>query len=347
MEKNDSTSGKKHLKELQDLEQDFRPESFDQPANEDFENQPQPKSATIIDSNKENTVKLHTNTAVPNTTGNQLDGYYIIENHELPQEGKLYPEYWRFAYRCPTAGEVSNFSTVVDNDQSAIIQVIEDLIRKCVVIYDEKNDREIASTEILDGHRSFFLLKIREVYLPGQKLSYLSVCNYCKESYDTILTANKLSFFDIPEGLFQFYDGRVFTIPVLDNKEIKFYIPTISITSKIFKHIVKVYKNNNNDKNRTEDRTIYDKLFLLLAPFLFEHPSETIHEVRGRYQKIQKDDALLQEYLELANGLKFHNEEEFLDECPHCGSQEESAVRFPGGIQKLFIGKSSISKYIG
>jgi hypothetical protein len=276
------------------------------------------------------------------------NGYYKINSAYLPQGGILYPESWEFAYRCPTASEVSNFSTVQENDQAGIVQVIEDLIKKCVIIYDSSEDKQISANEILDGHRTFFLLLLRNIYLPGQPLKYGAVCNYCHDSFDAILAADKLKYFEINEELLKYYDGRIFRIP-LDgiDQTIDFYVPTLGITSKVFKHIVKTYKTNQSDKNRTEDKTIYDKQYLLFAPFLFDNPTQNMNDIRSKYNKIIKNPLLLQAYLDLATGLKFHNDDEVENECDKCGSTEETPIRFPGGIQKLFIGKSALSKYFG
>jgi hypothetical protein len=276
------------------------------------------------------------------------NGYYRINSAYLPQGGVLYPESWEFAYRCPTASEVSNFSTVQENDQAGIVQVIEDLIKKCVIIYDSSEDKQISANEILDGHRTFFLLLLRNIYLPGQQLKYGAVCNYCHESFDAILAADKLRYSEINDELLKCYDGRIFHIP-LDGTDqiIDFYVPTLGITSKVFKHIVKTYKTNQSDKNRTEDKSIYDKQYLLFAPFLFSNPTENMNDIRNKYNKVIKNPVLLSAYIDLSTSLKFHNDDEIESICDKCESVEETPIRFPGGIQKLFIGKSTLSKYFG
>jgi hypothetical protein len=282
-----------------------------------------------------------------NNTANSLDGYYPLDNDLLPDGGRLYPSTWRFAYRCPTAIEVANFSTVTENDQAGMIQVIEDLIRKCVVIFDSAKDIIVDSGEILDGHRTFFLLKIREVFLSGQPLKYTNVCSYCQKPYDSVLEAHKLKFKRFKDKFYENFDGRVFThVNEKEGIEIRLYVPTVTITSKIFKHIVKVYRNQSVDKkHQPEDKSAYDKLFLLLSPYLFERPSQSIQEIKNKYLQIKKNDKLLNEYLYLVDLLKFNNEEEFDEECPNCGSTEESAIRFPDGFQNLFMRNKSVSEY--
>jgi hypothetical protein len=346
MENNKPTkkSEKKNMDLLRETEKDMKD---DLAINPEYEKK---ESSGINNPTDVNEVSLNENVVTfPSGTvaANSLDGYYVLPNELLPDEGKLYPEYWKFAYRCPEASEVANFSTVTENDQAGMIQVIEDLIKKCFVIYDTKHERIVDPGEILDGHRTYMLLKLREVYLPGQPLKYATMCSYCHEPYDTILTAEKLQFKHFSDEFYNNYDGRIMThVNSEEGIEIKFYVPTITITSKIFKYIVKVYRNQQTDKNhQKEDKSVYDKLFLLLSPYLFEYPSQTINEIKNKYLKIKKNDKLLQEYLSLVGHVKFNHEEDFVEECPHCGSQEESAIRFPGGFQNLFIRESSVSKY--
>ena len=277
---------------------------------------------------------------------NLLDGYKVIDNYDLPQTGELYPESWKFAYRCPTAKEVANFSTINDQDQPAIIAAIEDLVKKCVVIYDIEKDQQINSGHINDAHRIFFALKLREEYLPQSPLEYTSMCLLCKESYMVDLKANKLQYSTLSQKLIDAFDGRMFTLEMPGVEEpIKFLIPTIEVTSKIFKYIVKVYRDSQNDREKKEDRIVYDKQFLLLAPFLYEKGTESIKELTNKFQKIQKDEARFKAYLDIANKLKLDHLDSIETECPHCKSLEETQIRFPGGWKNMFVGTKDTTGY--
>lgn len=277
---------------------------------------------------------------------NLLDGYKVVDNYDLPQTGELYPESWKFAYRCPTAKEVANFSTINDQDQPAIIAAIEDLVKKCVVIYDIEKDQQISSGHINDAHRIFFALKLREEYLPQSPLEYTSMCLLCKESYMVDLKASKLQYSPLSQKLIDAFDGRMFTLEMPGVEEpIKFLIPTIEITSKIFKYIVKVYRDSQNDREKKEDRIVYDKQFLLLAPFLYEKGTENIKELTNKFKQIQKDEARFKAYLDIANKLKLDHLDSIETECPHCKSLEEAQIRFPGGWKNMFVGAKDTTGY--
>ena len=62
-----------------------------------------------------------------------VNGYRVLDNESLPYFGKLYPESWRFSFRCPTVNEVSEFSTIDERDAPKIQDTITNLIKKCYV----------------------------------------------------------------------------------------------------------------------------------------------------------------------------------------------------------------------
>lgn len=277
---------------------------------------------------------------------NVLDGYIKLDKSSIPHEGMLYPEAWEFAYRCPTSKEVANFSTINEQDQPAIIVAIEDLIRKCVVIYDTEQDKQINTGEINDGHRTFFLLLLRDYYLPNTPVQYKNLCQTCHETYDSQLLAKKLQYVALKEKLINAFDGRCFNLDMGLDNPIKFRIPTLETSGRIFKYIVKTYRSSqNSDTEKKEDVIVYDKQFLLVAPYLFETGIETIREITYKYKAIQKNDELFKAYLDIINKLKLDNEETFTDICPSCGSEEETLIKFPGGWKKLFISKTDTTGY--
>lgn len=278
------------------------------------------------------------------TKPNVLEGYRFIPNYELPQQGIFFPESWNFAYRCPKSEEVANFSTIADNDQPGMLQAVEDLIRKCVVIYDESKKKQISTGEILDGHRQFWLLKLREFYLLNNPIKYSAICSFCHESMDISLEAKRLKYKEFNEKLLSLYDGRKFSFP-FGEESIEFLIPTLNTSSRIFKYLMKTYKENASDRDQKDEKIVYDKKFLLMAPYLYETGSETVQQIINKYNRIKKDDSLLSEYLEIINSLKLDNYDYIDNICEHCKSEEEASVRFPGGWKQLFTGKGNTSKY--
>ncbi len=275
---------------------------------------------------------------------NMIDGNIILDRDELPHNGVLYPESWNFAYRSPETEEVAVFSTLNPQDQPAIMVAVDDLVRKCVTIYDANKDQVISSSEICDGHKIFFLLKLREMYLSNAPIKMESICMTCHENFDGLLFASKLKYYTLPEGLMKLYDGRVFHFKIDGIEDtINIRIPTLSTSSKLFKHLIKVYRGAQGGQKKDEglekfNKIFYDKVFLLYSPFLFETGNESINEIVSKFNVIKKDKNLNKAYLRIINSLSLDNMETIDDTCPHCESLEETRLTFPDW-KELFLDK--------
>jgi hypothetical protein len=283
-----------------------------------------------------------------NPNVNQLDGYIKVERYDLPQHGILYPPTWEFAYKCPTAGDVAIFSTLHEQDQPAIMSAIDDIIRKNVYVYDSSDDRLVSSGEICDAHKVYFLLRLREFYLSNYPIKIDTICETCHEPYQEDMTSASLLYDDIPEKLLSAYDGRTFTLTFKTLQEpIIIRIPTLDTTSKIFKHIVRVYRDKDKERKGASTKTnkiFYDKKFLLLAPYLFETGTETINDVVVKFNDISKNDELFRRYNDFITRVHLENNQDIDSTCKHCGSLEEAQIKFPSW-NKLFINDEDDSGY--
>lgn len=272
-----------------------------------------------------------------------IDGYKIVDKSILSNNGKLYPENWQILYRCPTAIEVANFSTVNENDQPAVFAAVEDLITRCVMIYDTEKEDYVSSKELNDGDRLMFMLLIREYYLPDYFISYNTMCPYCKENVEVRLVPSALRYKKITDKMMSFYNGRVFTIPKEElgvSEDIVFHIPTLKISGKIFQYLLKSYRGEQQDKEA------FMKQFLLVAPFLFETGTETLEAIKIKFKKIQMNGALFDAYVNIANMMKFDNLEKIVY-SHDCGSEEEAEIRFPGGWKNFFVNRSKYQSLFG
>lgn len=272
-----------------------------------------------------------------------VDGYRIMPNIQLPFEGKLYPESWRFAFRCPTTLEVANFSTINEKDQPSIINAINELVRKCWVIVDSETNNQISSDQINDGERLFFFLKLREFYLNDAPITYITMNQMHQEPVTIKFLANMLVYPELKEKLLSNFDGRRFSIPVpgLENN-IEFLIPTINISQKIFRYIIKTYKEiEKSDEDTKPKVSSFDKQFILILPFLYETGSETIESLKIKFKSIQKNDKLMDAYLTIVNKIKLTHLEKI--EYTYKESEEEALIKFPGGWKNIFINSESMS----
>jgi hypothetical protein len=299
-----------------------------------------------VDEDKQQVVPTSISHQNPNV--NQFDGYIKIERYDLPQNGVLYPETWEFAYKCPDTGDVAVFSTLHEQDQPAIMAAIDDLIRKNVYIFDSSNDNLISTGEVCDAHKVYFMLRLREFYLSNYPIPIETICDSCHEPYTENMYAQSLLYNDIPEKLLQSYDGRVFHLHFNDVEEdVLIRIPTLETTSKIFKHIVRVYRDKDKEKKggtSKANKIFYDKKFLLIAPYLFVEGNETIASIVKKFDDVSKNQPLFKRYTEFISRVKFENQQEIESTCKHCGSPEVAEIKFPTW-NKLFVNDTDDSGY--
>jgi len=265
-----------------------------------------------------------------------IDGYRVINNEDLPFNGKLYPYTWRFAYRCPTSLEVANFSTINEQDMPAIQTAVEELIKRCFIILDSNSNNQVSCEEINDGDRLFFFLKLREFYLHDKPISYVVLNIANNEPVTVNLTSNHLQFPELKDKLLSYFDGRTFEIPVNEETTIKFLIPNFKISSRIFKYMVKTYQEiQKEDSNANKTVESFDKQFLLFAPYLYETGSETVENLKLKFKNIQKNDILYKAYINLVNKIKLSNLEKIV--YSYKESEEEALIKFPGGWKNMFV----------
>lgn len=294
----------------------------------------------LVSNNTESTQVEKTNTE--EVVENNSSEYRQIQREDLPFGGILYPESWKIAYRCPTPDEIADFSTINEEDQAGIMQAISDLVKNCFVIFDSENKKQISSSELNDGEKMFYFLKLREFYLDDNaEIKYVVMNQTYNEMVEIAFNSASLQYPELSEKLLSTFDGRCFSVqPAGLTEPIKFHIPTINISQKIFKYILNVYKeieNKNNGKqtkNVNADKKQIDKKFLLILPFLFVTGDESVQSLRQKFVNITKNDRLYRAYISLANNINLTNYEKI--SYIHKESEEEALIKFPMGWRKIF-----------
>lgn len=274
---------------------------------------------------------------------NLIDGFRVIPRHKLPFGGVFYPENWEFAYRCPTTKEVANFSTITEGDQPKIINSITDLLKKCFTIVDRVAQKEIPSGQINDGERLYFFLLLREFYMFDKPIEYITMSQTWQEPVTIQFVADGLQFKTPKQGLLDCYDGRKFSIPVEGlEKPIQFLMPTLDISARIFRYILKTYQEANKETvDNFKESEAFNKNFLFVAPYLFVEGNETIESLKVKFKQIEKNDKMLEAYIQIINRLSLTNAESV--KYIYKESEEEALIKFPGGWKSIFVNKSTFS----
>jgi hypothetical protein len=145
------------------------------------------------------------------------------------------------------------------------------------------------------------------------------------------------------DRLLECFDGRVFRIPVDGLEEpITFRVPTFAGSGKIFKYIVKVYRESQSDEDdskaeNSKNDEAFNKQFMLVAPFLFVTGNETIEQLKLKFKGIIANEKIMDAYLTIINKINFSNLEKIVYE--YKGAEEEALIRFPGGWKAMFVNK--------
>ena len=313
------------LKALRDLE--------NQKAEENATEEVQPQNSTLTE------------------TVNEISGYKVLDRSEIPFFGKLYPETWKFAYRCPTTSEIADFSTIDERDQLKIWMEISKLISKCYMIVDTENKRQINSRQINDGEKLFFFLKLREFYLGDSPIVFQTMSRIAESVVEVTFVAHNLIYEGLNEELLECYDGRTWTIPTEEfglTDPIIFLNPTLEITDRIYKYIrLKSQKMQEDDKKVNADDL--NKKFLLILPFLYITGDENIDSLNVKFKnQIVKNEKLFKAYLELTSLFNLTHKDKILFKVDEDSEEEETEFKFPGGWKKMFLSnKTTFGKLFG
>lgn len=270
------------------------------------------------------------------------NGYRVLENSELPYFGRLYPESWRFTFRCPEVDEVAEFSTINERDTPKIQDAITNLIKKCYVIVDIETEKQIPSSQINDGDRLFFFLKLREFYMQDIPIEFPIISQNHQEPLIVNLMAHNLIFKNINEKLLACFDGRRWSIPTIDfglKDPIVFTNPTLDISQRIFKYMVNKYRDAQDANKEKINKAEINPKFLLILPFLYVEGNEKIESLNLKFKNIQKNPPLLKAYLALASKM-IHTNEDYIT-ITYKGDEEKTEMKFPGGWKNMFQSKKA------
>lgn len=340
----------KKMEELANLEQEHKSNSiyeqeikkFDNELSEDFEKVSQSED----DSSEEKETPIIALKETPQyddaISYATVSGFRILDNDHLPYGGKLYPQSWKFSFRCPTTKEVAEFSTIDERDQPKIIQSISNLIQKCFVIVDVDSNKQIPTDQINDGDRLFFFLKLREFYMEDLPIEFPTLSANYQEPVQVKLMAHNLIYKPLSDKLLSCYDGRMWTLPGANfglTEDITFLNPTLNLTDKILRYTINKYKELNDDSNTQKvNNDDFNKKFFLILPYLYTIGNEKIESLKFKYKNIEKNEKLMKAYLTVANKMQYSNEEfiKFI----YRDEEEKTLIKFPGGWKNMFISNS-------
>lgn len=257
--------------------------------------------------------------------GNQV-GWDKINLKDLPTQGLFYPEGTEIAIRSATGGEIRHWSTLNEDDLSALDDMLNYVIERCSTV-KFPGDALSSWKDIKEVDRFYVLLAIRErTFVNGENSLQVKI----SETKKIDVSKDMIDYITFDERLMKYYDpdkkGIVLQFKNGNSKPI--HLPSVGVTNWL--------KNYINRKQQRQES--FDQDFLNFAPFV-------IADWRGlndaTYEKLVYESqnwsiaevSLLTKVREIfadtVNPVIRYKDEQ--------GGEREVPLNFQGGIKSIFL----------
>ena len=282
--------------------------------------------------------------------GNDVkDGWVPIDRGSMGIRSQFYPMGWEFRVRPATVEAIRNWSSIDDENLSVVNNVMNEIIRTCVSIYDSETGLMVAWDKLKSWDRFWFILKVREyTFVNGeQALEFDEDCDNCGENVHFTLTPDAL-FYEFPDQDVvercwnqqeQYWDIDP-TEYNIDHYRVKFFTPTLAKDNAILQWL---YRQNEAGKH-------LDEVFVKFLPYMLERAPKDdtildrmIKECQNEFKRWTQDEFLF--FDEVRRNITLNPTEKLITTCPNCGEEVRSTVRFPNGIKYLFAVQGRHKKF--
>lgn len=277
------------------------------------------------------------------------DGWIPVDRALLGERDTFYPEDWEFLIRPATVEAIRNWSTLDEENANSVDDVFNEILKSCLAI--KTSTGPIPWGNINSWDRFFFILLIREyTFAHGErKISYNEPCPNCDNDVTFELNSQSL-LYDFPDTeVMSSYDAenRYWIIDpnsyeVDYPQVIQLYLPTLEKDASIKTWLITKLQENRNYK--------IDQVFLRFLPWLAPKISKdaTIAQKQIKQYELKfkswdgdmfafMDDVLRNVVVTPSNKL--------ITNCPVCGEEVTSDIRFPNSIRDLFDANHRFKKF--
>ena len=281
-----------------------------------------------------------------NKTAEVREGWMDVDIRLLGERAKFYPEDWRFRIRPATVEAIRNWSAIDDENPNSIDDVFNEVLKSCLSIVTPAGPLPWGNIRSWD--RFFFILLIREyTFITGErKLEYDEDCPNCDNPVVFSLTSVSLDY-DLPDPeVMKHYNQETQTWYVdpieyeVDGDPITFYLPTLEKDANIKAWLI----------NRIQDKKKVDNIFIKFLPWLAPKiskdekiASRQIRELEMMYKSWDADMFSLMD--EVINNITVNPATRLITQCPICGEEVTSEIRFPNGIRSIFTLSNKRKKF--
>lgn len=278
------------------------------------------------------------------------EGWLNVDKRLLGKRAIYYPETWEFKIRPANVEAIRNWSNIDDENPNVVDDVFNEIIKTCLKIVDI-GGRPIPWGNIRSWDRFFFLLLIREyTFRQGERqIKYNDYCPECDNEIEFKLTSQSLMYDYPDEEVMKYYsqeDCVWYINPAefgLENENpIQLYLPTLEKDAAIKQWLINMIQDNRNRK--------IDQTFIRFAGWLTPKISKDatiaqrqIRELEMTYKSWDKDmfsfmDSVVRNIIVTPSNKLIIN-------CPICGEEVTSEIRFPNSIKELFRYETGFTKF--
>lgn len=277
------------------------------------------------------------------------NGWVPIDRSELGFRSQFYPQGWEFRIKPATVEAIKNWSSIDEENIAVVNNVMNEIIKSCVSIFDNNTQMSIPWDKINSWDRFWFILKVREyTFVNGeQALTFDEECDECGALVHFNLTANNL-FYEFPdESVVEKHwnaELRFWDIDPTDYdvhyRKIKFFVPTLQKDAAILRWL---YAQNETGKN-------IDEVFIKFLPYMLDRAPKDANildrQIKECYKEFKNwDTETFLFFDEVRRNITLNPTEKLITKCSNCGEEVRSTVRFPNGIKYLFAIQGKHKKF--
>jgi hypothetical protein len=187
--------------------------------------------------------------------GNEI-GWQRLDIKDLPTQGLFYPDGAEIAIRSATGSEIRHWSTLSEEDLSALDDMLNYVIERCCTIKYPGNTLS-SWKDIKEVDRFYILLAIRErTFVKGENALQVKI----SETKKMDVSKEMIDYISFDDRLMRYYDAdkRCISLKFKTGKSMDVHLPSVGVTNWL--------KNYINRKQQMQES--FDQDFISFAPFV-------------------------------------------------------------------------------
>lgn len=259
--------------------------------------------------------------------GNNL-GWIPIKIEDLPTRGLFYPEKTEIAIRAASGGEIRHWSTLQEDDFSALDNMLNYIIERCVTIKPTNpEDSHLSWKDIKEVDRFYLLLAVHELtFAEGENNLQVKIA----DNKNINVQKEMVSYISLDPRLMRYYNDkeRCFILTPKGGKPIKLDIPSIGVTQWLKNYII---------RKQTMGEPI-DEDYLNFAPFIIRDWRGLNDNVYNNFvEESYRWNVTIISLLVHVKKLFSDTVDPVIRYTDEGGMEQVAPLNFQGGIKSLFL----------